>query len=59
MKVRLENTSGQIKEVKVGFSWTTFFFFLVCATVSQGLEMAGNYDWLNHCRCDVSNVSQY
>ena len=26
MKVRLQNDVGMIKECKVGFSWTTFFF---------------------------------
>lgn len=26
MRARLVNASGQIKEVKVGYSWTTFFF---------------------------------
>lgn len=26
MRVRLKNSSGQIKEVKLGYSWTTFFF---------------------------------
>ena len=25
-KVRLRNTVGVVKELKVGFSWTTFFF---------------------------------
>ena len=25
-KVKLKNKSGVVKEVKVGFSWTTFFF---------------------------------
>lgn len=25
-KVKLKNTAGVVKEVKVGFSWTTFFF---------------------------------
>lgn len=26
MKVRLSNDAGVLKEAKVGFSWTTFFF---------------------------------
>jgi len=30
MKVKLENLGGEIKEVKVSFSWTIFF----CATFS-------------------------
>lgn len=26
MRARLKNTSGQVKEVKLGYSWTVFFF---------------------------------
>jgi hypothetical protein len=26
MKVKLKNNAGVVKKVKVGFSWTTFFF---------------------------------
>lgn len=30
MKVRLRNDVGMIKECKVGFSWTNFFFGFFC-----------------------------
>ncbi|MDQ0195855.1 DUF2628 domain-containing protein [Paenibacillus wynnii] len=40
MHVRLSNNAGVIKEVKVGFSWTTFFFGFFPALFRGDLKWA-------------------
>ena len=40
MKVMLKNEAGLSKEVKVGFSWTTFFFGFIPALIRGDLKWA-------------------
>lgn len=41
MKVTLEHESGVKKDVKLGFSWTTFFFGLFVPLIRGDLKWAG------------------
>jgi hypothetical protein len=55
MLIRLKNSIGMVKECKVGFSWTTFFFGCFPAFFrgdwKWGLIQAG----LNLCTCGLSS----
>lgn len=44
MKVRLENSAGMCKEVKVGFSWTGLFFGILVPMVRG--DWKGFFIWL-------------
>jgi len=43
MLVRLEDPAGQLRTAKVGFSWTVFFFWVLCADMPWGRKV-GRYN---------------